>query len=201
MPREVRSIKPCNARLTSIVPPADNDIKRWLEEQTALRDLKFKWFLAHADDGVIWGHVDNETLQLSSDVSDASPPLRSETLQTARLFGVNAELLLWRDGDNAWYARLIEDNGQSNDITYQEGIDEQHILWGTDPEPLAHDFTLICDGVEGLAHAVPIPVTGRYGIHNRPLRLHVRHYLLEDDIGFVRVHTSRLVDLFVEKQP
>lgn len=205
MPREVRSIKPCNAKLTSLVPPADNDIKRWLEEQTASHNLEFKWLLAHADDGVIWGRIDDRTLQLSSDVSHVSPPLRNETLQTARLFGANAELLLWRDGDNAWQARLIEDNIQIKGTTYHEAIDEHHILWGTNPKRLDNDFSLMCDGVEGLAHVVPIPVAGNYDIHNRPLRLHVRHYLhvseSEDDKGFVCIHTSRLVDLSVEKQP
>jgi|FLYL01.1.fsa_nt_gi CRISPR-associated protein (TIGR03984 family) len=208
MPREVRSIKPCNARLTSIVPPANNDIKRWLEEQTASHNLEFRWLLAHADDGVIWGRVDDRTLKLSSDVSNVSPPIRSETLQTARLFGANAELLLWRDGDNAWHARLIEDYVQTESITYPEAIDEHHILWGTDPKSRVDDFTLMRDGVEGLAHIVPIPVTGNYDIHNRPLRLHVRHYLhvseSEVDKGFVCIHTSRLVGLVdgsKEKQP
>ncbi|MBS3966902.1 MAG: TIGR03984 family CRISPR-associated protein [Truepera sp.] len=201
MPREVRTIKPCNARLTSIAPPADDDIKRWLEEQTASHNLEFKWLLAHADDGVIWGRIDDQTLQLSSEVSDISPPLRSETLQAARIFRASAELLLWRDGDNAWHARLIEDDVPTEDTTYQEVIDEHHILWGTDAKALAHDFTLMRDGVEGLAHAVPRSVKGTFDERSRPLRLHVRHYLRKDDMGFVRIHTSRLVDLSVEKQP
>lgn len=194
-----RTIKPCNARLMSITLPPDSDIKGWLETQATLHNLR--WLLAHADDGVIWGRIDGETLKLSGEMSDISPSLRSETLQTARLFGAKAELLLWRDGDNAWHARLIEDDVQVEDITYQEVIDEHHILWGTTAKQLDNNFTLMCDGVEGLAHAVPIPVTGVYGIHNRPLRLHLRHYLREDDMGFIRIHTSRLVDVLMEKQP
>lgn len=199
MPREVRSITQCNAKLTSLAPSAASDLKSWLEEQAATYSLK--WLLAHADDGVIWGRVDDKALKLSSDVSPKiSPPLRNETLQMARLFGVDAELLLWRDGDNAWRARLIKDNVPTKGATYQEAIDERYILWGTEPEDVGGSFTLIRDGVEGLVHVLPIQVAGKYDIHNRPLRLHVRHYLTEDELGFVRIATSRLVDLLVEKE-
>ena len=36
---------------------------------------------------------------------EVSPKLRAKTLQQARLFGSDAEVLLWRDGDGAWMAR------------------------------------------------------------------------------------------------
>jgi CRISPR-associated protein (TIGR03984 family) len=110
-------------------------------------------------------------------------------------------LLLWRDGDNDWQARLIRDAPQGQQATWNEGFEETQILWGTRGETLPKDFTLMTDGQQRLAHAVPREASGDYGDH-RPLRLHIRHYVAEDESGFTRVVASRLLNLTVEvKKP
>jgi CRISPR-associated protein (TIGR03984 family) len=175
-----------------------SDLRVWLESQAKAHSLK--WLLAHADDGVIWGLVDNGKLITSDAVlPDVSPPLRAETLQQARLFSESGELLLWRNGDKRWHARLIREIQDSDKSDWDEAIDEPQILWGTDAQPLNDGFTLMSDGSQGLRHAVPIPVNGNYNGQTRPLRLWVRHYLKDDDNGFTRIIASRLVKLEQEK--
>ncbi|MBI3950567.1 MAG: TIGR03984 family CRISPR-associated protein [Acidobacteria bacterium] len=173
------------------------DVKDWLQTQAA--QYKLKWVLAHADDGVIWGKVDNGQLITSDAVaSQVSPPLRLETLQTARLFALHAELLVWRDGDNQWHARLIRDAKNGEKVIWEGAVDESQVLWGTDTQSLAHGFTLMTDGAQGLRHAVPLEAKGKFDEQSRPLRLWVRHYLDEDDNGFARIVASRLFDLRME---
>lgn len=176
------------------------DAHAWL--QTKALDYRLTWLLAHADDGVIWGKSDDGRLITSYDAAQGNaearkvcPPLRLETLQQARLFVKQAELLLWRGGNNSWHARLIGDVKDGDTAEWQDTIDEPQILWGTDPEPLDHGFTLIRDGAQGLRHAVPLEVTGHFTEQSRPLRLEVRHYLKDDPTGFTRIVASRLVTL------
>jgi CRISPR-associated protein (TIGR03984 family) len=115
------------------------------------------------------------------------------------LFAPHAELLLWRNGENAWHARLIRDVKSGEMPKWQEAIDEPHILWGTDTHSLANNFTLLTDGAQGLRHVVPLIVSGTYDEQTRPLRLWVRHYLQEDENGFTRIVASRLFHLETEE--
>ncbi len=175
----------------------NNDIKKWLQRQTTQYGLK--WLLAHADDGVIWGTVDQGELVTSDTIPlEVSPPLRRETLQQVRLFAPHAELLLWRDGDDQWHARLIREAKEEETPVWREAIDEYQILWGTHAEPLSNGFTLMTDGLQGLRHAVPLEVKGKFKEESRPLRLWVRHYIKEDEGGFARIVASRLLDLRME---
>jgi CRISPR-associated protein (TIGR03984 family) len=192
-----REIKRNHAMVQSIETGAIRDVRTWLQDQANRHRLK--WLLAHADDGVIWGKVENGQLITSDSVApEVSPPLRIETLQQGRLFAEHAELLLWRDGDNRWHARLIQDAGEKETKTFDEAIDEPWILWGTDPTPLANGFTLMNDGMQGLRHAVPLVVRGKFDEASRPLRLWVRHYVQDDENGFTRIVASRLLDLKME---
>ena len=103
-----------------------DDPAAWLVKKAAAHGLTT--LLAHADDGVIWGRMGGEQLALSGNAfPKVSPPLRTITLQQARLFGEHDELLLWRGGDNQWYARLLDDNG-----TELQGwcFDEPQLQWG-----------------------------------------------------------------------
>ncbi|MEW6771602.1 MAG: CRISPR-associated protein Csx19 [Bacillota bacterium] len=186
-----------------IVPVAtdgiSDDVKEWLRRQAAQHGLK--WLLAHADDGVIWGRMDNGKLVTSNEVAkdkvarEASSPLRLETLLEARLFAPHGELLFWRDGENRWRARLIRNANQSETPSWYEAVDESQILWGTDAKPLSNGFTLMTDGVQGLRHVVPVEVKGNFKEESRPLRLWVRHYVAEDEDGFTRIVVSRLLEL------
>ncbi len=165
------------------------DPSGWFQEQTSVGDDA--WFLAHADDGVIWGQIREGQLLTSDSVfPQVSPPLRAITLQQARLFGQSAQVQVWRGRDGFKACRLqdCQDDGA-------EAFDETHILWGTHVEAQAQGFTLVADGHQGLRHAVPLKVEDAAFGRGRPLRLVVRHYLTYDGDGQVRITLSRLVAL------
>lgn len=180
------------------------DVAGWLTARAKQHDLV--WLLAHADDGVIWGKMEGEKLVTSGQAYPAKcVALRAETLWQARLFGEQGELLLWRDDDARWHARLIQDGTTAPEgaVLYKEHADEKQILWGTRPDAdvaPAKGFTLVADGAQGLHHAPPVPLSREYKIEDRPLRLQVRHYIAEDSEGFARIAASRLCRVFNEKE-
>jgi len=146
--------------------------------------------LVHADDGILWGLVQNGQYLWPS---QSTVQFRRETLQTMRLFNTNCELYLWRIGNGEFRLRsIIDDQPDEQPIDY---FDEDQILWGTHPDALDQTFTRMADGAEGLQHIVPIPVKQRKN-GERPLRLTVRHYLHSDANGLTRIAYSRLVNLF-----
>jgi CRISPR-associated protein (TIGR03984 family) len=206
-PEHERKIKPSPAVAEKVEVTALGSAKDWLQQQAAQR--QFQWLLAHADDGVIWGRLDDGHLVTSHDVAQgdaaASPycaELRTVTLQQARLFGERAELLLWRDGDNVWHARVIREpeEGAGDKADWLDALEEWQMLWGTQGNPLASTFTLLWDGAQGLRHAVPMSLPLANDGKTTPPRLHVRHYLDKED-DFARIVVSRLVSLEVEKEP
>lgn len=160
---------------------------------------EIKWkLLAFADDGLIWGRIENGKLALSGDnFPKFSPKLRSETLQEARLFNEDREIHLWRT-DDGWQARHISD-GAGNNTNY---YDETQILWGNTFQNEKEGFTAVSDGSLGFRHAVPIMVNkanfGNDKNKRRPLRLMVRHYLTQDENGIMAVTLSRLVKVEVK---
>lgn len=165
----------------------------WFEEQLAVGDKA--WFLAHADDGVIWGRIQDGQL-LTSDTAfpHISPPLRATTLQQARLFGQRAEIRVWRNRQGFQACRLEDQLSEVRDA-----FDENHILWGTQAEEQKNGFTLVADGRQGLRHAVPFAVKDDvFNDGYRPLRLTVRHYLAYDEDGQARIAMSRLLALWIE---
>jgi CRISPR-associated protein (TIGR03984 family) len=166
---------------------SNQDLKDWVSAQAKQYGLNY--MLAHADDGVIWGHFKQGQLTTSDSVLAQSPPLRSITLQQCRIFGAKGEVLLWQV-DNTWKARFVG-NPQL------ETIEEPQILWGTYGRECKDDgFTILEDGAQGLRHAVPI-----VGINfdkdgkTRPVRLLVHHYITYDTDGLARISLSRLLDL------
>lgn len=170
---------------TFAASPAD-----WLADQA--RKYNLRYLLAHADDGVIWGRIDDAGLRTWHDTALQSPQLRAATLQQCRLFGPTAELLMWRDGAGR-NARLISDTGTNPD----EWIDEDHILWGSDIERIEDGFTLVRDGAQGMRHAVPIELTDKQ-LKGHQLRLRTRHYVVYNDDGEASIGLSRLVQLLPE---
>jgi CRISPR-associated protein (TIGR03984 family) len=178
---------------------------KWLVEQMRSHDLKLTYLLAHTSDGVIWGRFDDGELVTSHDVAPPqySPPFQVETLLTARVFAPTGELLVWRDEDGEWAARLIAEKQLADATTgWNSAFEEQQIVLGTKTDSLKRGFTLMSEGAQGLFHAVPLelslPASGDERWH--PLRLVVRHYWEEDKHGFTRVHASRLVDLLELKE-
>jgi CRISPR-associated protein (TIGR03984 family) len=165
--------------------PANLDLKTWLEEQA--KENQLNYVLAHADDGVIWGKFQDGTLQTADSVFSQFPKLRSCTLQQCRVFGENAEVMLWKV-DRGFKARLIKDEEKT------EFIPEHQILWGTQKESEREGFTLVSDGQQGLRHAVPLTEI-TFKNNERPLRLTIHHYIDYDDSGVARIYLSRLVNL------
>jgi CRISPR-associated protein (TIGR03984 family) len=193
-----REIKAVRAILEEIDVQSLSQVHDWLAQQAKQHGLC--WLLAHAYDGVIWGRLDDDRLVTSHDAAQGNPqaeavcpPLRDKTLQQARLFGETSELLLWRDGDRVWNARLIRDltAGETSDKTpaWEEAIDEEHLLWGTTPTALAEGFTLWAHGAQGLRHAVPYP-SGE-----EPPKLQVRHYLARTDHTYIECSRLRGLDV------
>ncbi len=168
--------------------PANMDtLSQWLVDRAKQHNLK--WLLAHADDGVIWGYVDEDTiLHLSGEVfPQVSPLLRSDTLQQARLFAEGGELLLWRDA-TGWHTRLVAEDTQG---TNQEVFDEAYLLWGNNQmrdEDIQRGFSLLSHGQEGLRHAIPQSLpTGKPSP-----KLKVRHVVDYDRDGQAYVAMSCL---------
>jgi CRISPR-associated protein (TIGR03984 family) len=164
------------------------DVRAWLVNNAP---ESAETLLAFALDGLIWGRLKDGQLMVAADVeTDFSPELDISTLQEARLFGPTAELHLWRT-ETGFRARAITDAAGAA----CEYLDETQILWGDQAQPVADSgFSLMSDGVQGLQHAVPLPLAGEFT--ERPLRLKVRHYL-DHDKPLARIAHSRLVQLEV----
>lgn len=187
----------------------DTALLSWLSEK--MKSHQLTWLLAHAYDGIIWGKMKEDgQLALSHDAfSNVSPPLRLITLQQVRLFGEQAELFLWQDGNGAWRMRLVSDikaNSESEDDRTGWCFDEPQLQWGDDSEDEKEGFTLVTEGREGLRHAVPLseseipfdqPAEDRPDRWH-PLRLGVRHYLQKEKNGMLRIVQSRLTGLWAE---
>jgi CRISPR-associated protein (TIGR03984 family) len=188
-------------KLLTLQNIADN-LYECLQEQACEYNLQY--LLAHADDGIVWGKFDqNYKLTTSDQVFTERKynlaSLRLSTLRQCRIFGKNAELMLWRIEENwqldqSWQARVIRDvKCSSNDY-----IPESQMLWGTHAESEAGGFTVVADGAEGLRHAIPfksIPFSSDRSKLIRPLRLNVRHYIDYGSDGVAKIYLSRLVDL------
>ena len=173
------------------------DLTGWLSRQMRINQLGY--LLAHADDGVIWGRLDEEGLITSHNVEpECTPPLRIETLQTVRIFGPDGELLVWRDEMGVWTGRQIAEYTLDTPPGWARAFDERQILLGTKAEPRGRNFTLMREGSQGLVHIVPLKVTGRIDEQHRPLRLVVRHYVRIERNGFMRIDASRLYSLYLQ---
>jgi len=171
----------------------NDDLTDWIEAQS--KEYNLRYLLAHADDGVIWGHFRTGKLSKSDAVLEQSPPLRLMTLQQCRIFGKDGEVLLWNT-NNTWNARFLIDPLD------QEGIiEERQLLWGTHGKKReAEGFTCLKDGSQGLKHAVPFTEIEleNDGKLVQPVRLVVHHFIDYDDDGLARIFLSRLVDLTTE---
>ncbi len=166
------------------------DVRGWLAGRMS---EGMPWLLVHADDGVIWGRRQPDgSLLLSSDVFDfksrypaIAVELRAPTIQQARLFGKEGELLIWREGMRL-RGRIIRDGEAAPDTAWQE----QHLLWGIAHGQPVEGFTLLVEGKQGPQQAVPLAVSGR-----QRAALTVRHYVAADEDGRAAIVLSRLVDL------
>jgi len=178
----------------------NQNLRDWLEGKAQQHNLRY--LLAHAEDGVIWGHFSQGGLITPTEPIDLFPKykfakLRSLTLQECRIFSKDGgEIHLWRKGKE-WRYHFTEDD------QYEEKIEERQILWGTHGEKNEqYGFTLLRDGSQGLRHAVPftdIEIEANQKLV-KPVRLVVYHYITYDDAGVARISHSRLVDLTTKEK-
>ena len=148
--------------------------------------------LAFADDGVIWGRFEEDSLHTSGEFfPDVSPPLRKETLQQMHIFNVKGEIRLWRtqEGFRAVYIHDTESE-------HEQALDESYLLWGTRYHKTKSGFSLVSEGERGFFHAPPLLLMpGVFTPQSHPLRLCIRHYLDFDETGSAYITLSRLVAL------
>jgi CRISPR-associated protein (TIGR03984 family) len=175
--------------LTKPVPVGEDFRSGPVEWLAARMNAGMPWLLAHVDDGVIWGcaadgalRLSNQVAKINADYPNTAATLSATTLQQARIFGPDGELLIWRT-DEGFAARVTTD-GPSDD-----GWDEQHLLWGRRTLE-AEGFTVLKEGRQGQAHAAPLTLaeSGRAA-------LIVRHFAAQAEDGRAMVALSRLVDL------
>ena len=157
------------------------------------------WLLAYAEDGVIWGRVEDKELVLPPAHIPTLSPL---TLLEARLFGENGEIHIWRTDAGFSACRITEHESEFG------AFDEWQRLWGTESEKLTKKdkeqqeikFTQLVDGQEGLRHAVPIAIpphdfTTRHPRFH-PALIQTRHYFQVDEkTGVTSIALSRLVSV------
>jgi len=136
------------AKVIDEVPEANDKVVGWIT--THLKDHKF--LLAFADDGVIWGQMDDKKLVTSHDIDGkVSPELRGKTLQQAFIFDDKEEVRLFRDEANKWQARCVVDGN--------EVIEESQILSGDRVLSSQRKFTHVLNArQQGLSHIVPLEI-------------------------------------------
>lgn len=171
-------LKPVTYRCDSIALPQTDSLEAVLK---AVDRPGLRYALAHCDDGVVWGRrLDSGQWAWSSGVVAASPAIRLQTLQQARLFGPQAEVLIWRDGAT-WRARVIVEGEGSK----AECLSESYLLWGRPQGDASNGFLPLLEAGHGFQHAPPAEIA-------RAGRVAVRHYVDFDSNGCARIAASRL---------
>lgn len=181
-------------------PPAG--IRGVLDRCRTVHGKSDVWLLAHCVDGVVWGCVEPAgTPRIASGSPDSGPPIpyptRSNVLEL-RLFGANAELLLWRDGvaSQQWSGRWLDDAlpSPAHDDPLLASRPVPILALGT-PVPVTgrQGDTLLADGA-GRRHLVPL-VLNAADDGAPPAVLDTHQYLTREESGVVRVVASRLVGL------
>jgi CRISPR-associated protein (TIGR03984 family) len=126
--------------------------------------------------------MDGENLALSGGVyPEISPALEPLTLQELRLFGKDAELLVWRAQGGLQARALREVAGEG--VKYRQ---YDLLLWGAAAGAPKDGFQLMEEGAQGLRHAPPARAARA--------RLKARDYLAHDEkTGQAYICCSRLV--------
>jgi CRISPR-associated protein (TIGR03984 family) len=182
--------------------PTDDNIREWLMEQTQIiDDEEFTYLLAFADDGVIWGRVDGNTLVIAHEASQKEDKknyaqLRGKTLQQAHLFGEYAEVRIFRDEMGKWQALLITNEG--------EVITESQILWGDKraekDQPVSPKFTKLLAERKGIPPQI-LPIEREKYAEGKYVRLEVHHMVDFNEDGEAYIKLSRLAGIsFGEKK-
>lgn len=160
----------------------------WLINQPTAGETA--WLLAYADDGVIWGKVQNGKLIQAADVfGETFPRLESDTLQRVHFFGSQAEIRIWRAADGLTAVRMedVKDPGAA-------AFSRMYLLWGNSPRKTQPGWSWVEDGQLGIHQALPLDFPK--AAKGRPFKLQVRYYIeYEKNHGQARAAASRLVAL------
>lgn len=162
------------------------------------------WVLAHCDDGVTWGRVSDDTLLLSCTQVErwSTPEISESNLQQVRVFGDEAELLIWLvDRESGRFrGRVLKDDlsyGQDDPFRPK---DETYLIAATGVAPdgaaTAQGFTVVSDA-GGRTQVLPLELSPEdFGANKFPVGLSVRHYFNQDsESGSARIAGSRLLSL------
>ena len=158
-------------------------------------DPDLRWLLAYCHDGVVWGRREGDSWQLACEAfPEVSPRPQRRNLLEARLFGPQAEILLWQ-AEGAFHARRMatQSGPEGHPLAPKQ---ETYLVRGDRVLAAARNgFTLVGDA-SGSRQAVPLRCGDDDLRQGQGLRLEVCHYLEQDpESGVVRVAASRLVDL------
>ncbi len=183
---------------TPILPaPTNENIREWIAGQMKENNLTF--LLAFADDGVIWGQMDNASLVIAHETTQKEErkkytELRGKTLQQAYAFSDKMEVRLFRDEMEKWKALKIEDEGETI-------ITESQALWGDkldedEYQPTGTGFMRLLAERKGIPPQI-IPWDKKDFGKEKCVRLEVRHIVKYNDDGEAYVELSRLAGLTV----
>ena len=145
--------------------------------------IAVQFALAHSDAGVTWGYLDGQgKWKLGHTVApDLCPLPTTRSLQELRLFGTNAEVLIWR-GYEGLCGRILEDDPSAAE-PWLKPMNEGRRLRGSNESP-ENGFRRYVDA-GGAQHLAP---------EHFPEDFSVRHYFEQDTItGAVRIAATRLV--------
>lgn len=160
----------------------------WGSVDQYTKQYGLKYFLSHHDDGVIWGVFDGDW-KLSAG-RDPSPGFHLATLQNCRIFGPEAEILIWKK-DHRLMSRLLAE-GEGDLFEY---VDHLQILFGDTVQESDGIFSLLREGEQGMLHFLPVPdATPRSG-------LIIRAYIDYDAQGVAFYRWHRLVGIENNIQP
>lgn len=181
------------------LPALTNDtVREWLTTQ--MKDNHLTYLLAFADDGVIWGRMDGDTLVIAHEASQKEDKknytqLRGKTLQQAHLFNKEMEIRLFRDEMGNWKFKEIKDEG--------DFITESQILWGDqlakENQPINGNFTKLLAERKGIPPQI-LPIEREKYVDGKYVRLEV-HYLVDfNEDGEAYFKLSRLAGLSVDEK-
>lgn len=156
----------------------------------AKKELSEAILLGTADDGVLWGRLQQGRLRLAKEVLGVGGSLCPVRLQSLRLFSREGELRLRRSAGALSWAFVAEDSQVP--ALYQ---DVRHPLLGkAKEEPPKEDFTLL-HGSEGERHAPPLLLTPKDRGY-----LALRRYYQQDEAGLYRLTECRYLALTKEEE-
>jgi len=180
--------------------PTDENVREWLVKQ--MQDNKLTFLLAFADDGVIWGRMDDGALVIAHETSQKEDKknyteLRGKTLQLAHVFGKDMEIRLFRDEMGNWKFAEIKDDGKF--------ITESQILWGDKlddkDQPVNENFTRLKAERKGIPPQI-LPIERKeYTDSGKYVRLEVHHMVdFDKNTGEAYIKLSRLAWLSAEEK-